>query len=155
MNDAMDVVAGDVWIRDGRIAAVGTAPPEASRDAVLDASGTVVLPGFIQTHLHLCQTLFRGKADDLPLLAWLRERIWPLEAAHDDRSLAAAARLAAAELQLGGTTAVLTMETVHGTNAVFDALGPTGLRAVVGKCLMDVADGAPASLHQDTGPAID
>ena len=51
---------------------------------------------------------------------------------------------------LGGTTTVLTMETVHGTDAVFDALVPTGLRAVVGKCLMDVARrraGAPVAVH--------
>ena len=54
-------------------------------------------------------------------------------------TLRAAARLAAAELLLGGTTTVLTMETVHGTDAVFDALVPTGLRAIVGKCLMNVA----------------
>ena len=55
-------------------------------------------------------------------------------------SLAASARLAAAELLLGGTTTVLTMETVHDTDAVFEALAPTGLRAVVGKCLMDAAE---------------
>jgi len=40
-----------------------------------------VLPGFVQTHVHLCQTLFRGLADDLVLLDWLRTRVWPLEAA--------------------------------------------------------------------------
>jgi cytosine/adenosine deaminase-related metal-dependent hydrolase len=97
MNDAMDVVPGDVWIQDGRIAAVGGAPPEARPATVIDAEGGLVLPGFIQTHLHLCQTLFRGAADDLPLLAWLQERIWPLEAAHDELTLAIAARLAAAE----------------------------------------------------------
>lgn len=155
MNDAMDVVQGDVWIRDGRIAAVGAAPPEAAGDAAIDGAGAVVLPGFIQTHIHLCQTLFRGMADDLPLLAWLRQRVWPLEAAHDDRTLRASARLAAAELLLGGTTTVLTMETVHGTDAVFDALGPTGIRAVVGKCLMDVRGDAPARLHQSARAALD
>src|SRR6187551_3292628 len=91
MNDAHDVVTGDVWIRDGRIASVGTAPSVVQADVEIDASGAVVLPGFIQTHIHLCQTLFRGLADDLPLLAWLRQRIWPLEAAHDEATLSAAA----------------------------------------------------------------
>ncbi len=62
------------------------------------------MPGLIQTHLHLCQTLFRGLADDLPLMDWLRTRVWPLEAAHTDASLRASARLAACELLLGGTT---------------------------------------------------
>ena len=154
LNDTLDIITGDVWIRDGRIAAVGAAP-NASGSPSLEAGGALVLPGFIQTHIHLCQTLFRGLADDLPLLAWLRQRIWPLEAAHDAHTLAIAARLAAAELQLGGTTSVLTMETVHDTDAVFEALVPTGMRAVVGKCLMNVGDGTPARLRQDTQAALD
>jgi cytosine/adenosine deaminase-related metal-dependent hydrolase len=155
MNDAMDVVSGDVWIDRGRIASVGTAPPEAAGATTIDAAGGLVLPGFVQTHIHLCQTLFRGMADDLPLLAWLRTRVWPLEAAHDAATLRAAAQLAAAELLVGGTTTVLTMETVHDTDAVFEALVPTGLRAVVGKCLMDVAGDAPARLVQDAASALD
>jgi cytosine/adenosine deaminase-related metal-dependent hydrolase len=155
MNDAMDVVEGDVWIEAGLISAVGAAPVEARPESVIDAGGAIVLPGFIQTHVHLCQTLFRGLADDRPLLAWLRERVWPLEAAHDARTLGASARLAAAELLLGGTTAVLTMETVHDTDAVFDALEPTGLRAVIGKCMMDVRGDAPPRLCQPAREAID
>jgi 5-methylthioadenosine/S-adenosylhomocysteine deaminase len=155
MNDAYDIVHGDVWMDDGRIVAIGRAPDDARPAATIDAEGGLVLPGFIQTHIHLCQTLFRGAADDLPLLAWLRERVWPLEAAHDAATLRAAARLAAAELLMGGTTSVLTMETVHDTHAVFEALAPTGLRAVVGKCLMDVRGEAPARLWQSVPDAID
>jgi 5-methylthioadenosine/S-adenosylhomocysteine deaminase len=155
MNDALEVIEGDLSIRDGRIAAVGAIDPDWHHDRTLDVGGAIVVPGFIQTHVHLCQTLFRGLADDLPLLAWLRERVWPLEAAHDPRSLAAATRLAAAELLLGGTTTALTMETVHDTDAVFEALAPTGLRAVVGKCLMDDADGAPSRLHEPAARGLD
>jgi len=159
MNDTWDVVTGDVWVVDGRIVRLG--PP--ARDGVdpshacdeIDATGAIVLPGFIQTHLHLCQTVFRGRADDLPLLAWLRTRVWPLEAAHDGRTLRAATRLAAGELQLGGTTTALTMETVHDTDAVFEALVPTGMRAIVGKCMMDVRGDAPARLHQTAQDALD
>jgi 5-methylthioadenosine/S-adenosylhomocysteine deaminase len=154
MNDARDVVRGDVWVRDGRIAAVGDVPPDARAESTIEAHGRILLPGFVQTHLHLCQTLFRGLADDLPLLDWLRRRVWPLEAAHNDRTLRTAARLAAAELLLGGTTCVLTMETVHGTDAVFEALVPTGLRATVGKCLMDVRGDAPARLYQPAAEGI-
>ncbi|HXT70796.1 MAG TPA: 5'-deoxyadenosine deaminase [Vicinamibacterales bacterium] len=158
MNDARDVVRGDLWIDGNRIVSVGAAPPGARATETvdtIDAAGGIVLPGFIQTHIHLCQTLFRGTADDRPLLAWLRQRIWPLEAAHTPPTLAAAARLAAAELMLGGTTTVLTMETVHDTDAVFEALVPTGLRAVVGKCLMDVRGEAPARLHQTWRDGLD
>ena len=68
MNDALEVIEGDVSIRDGRIAAVGAVDPAWRHDRVIDVGGALVLPGFIQTHVHLCQTLFRGLADDLPLL---------------------------------------------------------------------------------------
>ena len=157
LNDAHEIVHGDVGIIDGRIAFAGTVPPAhaATRfDQRVDAAGGILLPGFIQTHVHLCQTLFRTLADDRPLLDWLRHRVWPLEAAHDPATLRVSARLAAAELLKGGTTAVLTMETVHDTEAVFEALEPTGLRATVGKCLMDADALAPPRLHEDASPAI-
>lgn len=154
MNDRFDVVDGAVAIDDGRIVSVGP-EPDGRWDTIVDARGAYLLPGFIQTHVHLCQTLFRGLADDRPLLEWLRQRIWPLEAAHDAASLRASARLAAAELVLSGTTTVLTMETVHDTDAVFEALADTGLRAVVGKCMMDADGDAPARLRESTQAAID
>ena len=154
MNAARAVVDGDVWIQDGRIAAVGDVG-DLRADKVIDARGGYVLPGFIQTHVHLCQTLFRGYADDLALLDWLKQRIWPMEAAHTPASLAAGARLAAAELMLGGTTTVLTMETVHDTDAVFEALEPIGLRAVVGKCMMDADPAVPPRLLEQTRATID
>src|SRR5204863_6498064 len=75
MNDALDIVTGAVSVRDGRIQAVGS-EPDAHHDTVIDAGGAYLLPGFIQTHVHLCQTLFRSYADDLPLLEWLRTRVW-------------------------------------------------------------------------------
>ena len=90
----LDIVEGDVSIRDGRIAAIG-AELGGRTIASIDARGGYVLPGFIQTHIHLCQTLFRGYADDLPLMDWLRTRVWPMEAAHTPATLRAAARLAA------------------------------------------------------------
>lgn len=154
MNDAWDVVAGDVHVENGRILAVGSVG-EVRVDRVIDAGGGYLLPGFIQTHVHLCQTLFRGYADDLPLLDWLRQRIWPMEAAHTPRSLAVSARLAAAELLRGGTTSVLTMETVHDTDAVFEALAPTGLRAVIGKCMMDANAEVPVRLMESTRASLD
>jgi 5-methylthioadenosine/S-adenosylhomocysteine deaminase len=154
MNDAFDVVVGDVVIRDGRIASIGNADG-VTADRIIDAEGAYLLPGFIQTHIHLCQTLFRGYADDLALLDWLKTRVWPMEAAHNPKSLAAAAQQAASELLRSGTTTVLTMETVHDTDAVFDALEPMGLRAVVGKCMMDADTAVPARLLEETSRSID
>jgi 5-methylthioadenosine/S-adenosylhomocysteine deaminase len=154
MNDRLDIVPGSVSIRDGRIAGVGTLDAE-PHDRVIDAAEGLLLPGFVQTHVHLCQTLFRGLADDLPLMDWLRRRVWPLEAAHTPASLRSSAETAAAELLLSGTTAVLTMETVHDTDAVCEALVATGLRATVAKCMMDGRSEAPSRLHEDTARAID
>jgi 5-methylthioadenosine/S-adenosylhomocysteine deaminase len=154
MNDAFDVIEGDVVIRGGRIESIG-ASTAATADRIIDASGAYLLPGFIQTHIHLCQTLFRGYADDLALLDWLKTRIWPMEAAHNPKSLAAAAQQAASELLRSGTTTVLTMETVHDTDAVFEALEPMGLRAVVGKCMMDADSAVPSRLMEDTARSID
>jgi 5-methylthioadenosine/S-adenosylhomocysteine deaminase len=155
MSDRLDIVEGAVSVRDGRIVSVGAEPADQPHDTVIDAGGAWLLPGFVQTHVHLCQTLFRGFADDLPLLEWLRRRIWPLEAAHVPETLRASVRLAAAELLRSGTTTILTMETVHDTDAVFEALATVGLRATVGKCLMDADPGAPARLQEKALPALE
>ena len=154
MNDALDIVQGAVSVREGRIASVGDEPSE-SHDTIIDARGAYLLPGFIQTHVHLCQTLFRGYADDMPLLEWLRRRVWPMEAAHTPASLRASTRLAASELLLSGTTTALTMETVHDTDVVFEALDEMGLRAIVGKCMMDSDRQVPSRLQEKTRDSID
>src|SRR5439155_4908809 len=106
-------------------------------------------------NIHLCQTLFRGFADDLPLMDWLRKRVWPMEAAHTPDTLRAAARLATTELLLSGTTSVLTMETVHDTDAVFEAVAESGMRATIGKCMMDFDAQVPARLQEATRASID
>src|SRR5206468_7087758 len=122
-------------------------------DKVIDCSGLVVIPGLIQAHIHLCQTLFRGLADDLPLEQWLAKRVWPLGAAHTEESVYWSAMLGAAELLLGGTTAILDMETVRHTGAAFAALEAIGIRATAGKCLMD-APSAPSGLKETTEAAL-
>ena len=154
MNDAGAIVSGDITVRDGRIVAVGPSGP-GPFDSVIDAFGCLVLPGFVQTHVHLCQTLFRGYADDLALIDWLRRRIWPMEAAHTPASLRASARLAACELLASGTTTVLTMETVHDTDVVFETIAETGLRAVIGKCMMDADAAVPSRLLEPTRASIE
>lgn len=131
-----------VLVEDERIAAVGPRI-RARADVVINADGALLMPAFVQTHLHLCQTLFRGAAEDQPLLTWLNRYIWPLEAAHDEASIAASARLACAELIRGGTTTFLSMETVRHTDAVFEAVAASGLRGFIGHCLMDETGGYP------------
>ena len=154
MNDRFEIVEGDVSIKDGRIAAVAPNITEA-HTRTIDAHGGYILPGFVQTHIHLCQTLFRGFADDLPLMDWLRTRVWPMEAAHTPASLRSATRLATTELLSSGTTSVLTMETVHDTDVVFEAVAESGMRAVIGKCMMDFDAQVPSRLQEQTLASID
>ncbi|HEY0408611.1 MAG TPA: amidohydrolase family protein, partial [Pyrinomonadaceae bacterium] len=152
MDATQSVLDGDLLIRDGRIAAIGEAGVDA--DVVIDARDCAVLPGFVQTHIHLCQTLFRGAADDLALIDWLKKRVWPMEAAHTPESLRASARLGIAELIKGGTTCALTMETVNHTEAVFRVVEETGFRATVGKCMMDKGADVPAALREERGASV-
>ena len=152
--DANDsVVRGDLLIRDGRIAEIDE-KIGSDADETIDATGGVVLPGFVQTHIHLCQTLFRGAADDLALIDWLKKRVWPMEAAHTKESIRVSARLGIAELIKGGTTCALTMETVRHTEEVLRVVDESGFRATVGKCMMDKGDDVPRALHEETAASI-
>ena len=150
------VFEGDVFVENGRIGALGAGLTgrKYQRLEVIEARGRVLLPGFVQTHIHLCQTLFRGAADDLALINWLTKKIWPMEAAHTPDSIYASARLGVAELIRGGTTCALTMETVHHTEAVFAAVEESGFRATVGKCMMDKGEDVPAALREQTEGSI-
>ena len=146
--------AGDLLVEDGRIAALGpghTAPAGAAR---LDAAGALVLPGFVQAHVHVVQSLARGHADGLELLPWLLERILPYEATLGATDVAAAARLGIAELLTGGTTAALDMGTVHHQDEVFSAAAELGIRLASGKCHIDCGDGVPAQLLEDASASL-
>ena len=152
MDTRSSIVRGDLLIRDQRIADIGGTGHAA--DTVIDAGGCVVIPGCVQTHIHLCQTIFRGSADDLALIDWLKQRVWPMEAAHSPASIKASARLGIAELIKGGTTCALTMETVNHTGEVFKVVEESGFRATVGKCMMDKGDEVPSALHEQTENSI-
>lgn len=155
MDALRTVLDADVLIDGaGRIAALADPRTRTPAERDIDISGQVVVPGLIQAHLHLCQTLFRGMAEEQRLLGWLRERIWPLEAAHDPASLRASARLGLAELLLSGTTAILDMGTVHHTDALFEAAAESGIRYTGGKALMDAGDGVPQALLEPTAVAL-
>jgi len=153
MDPANTIVRGDLLIAGGRISGVGGSGQNA--DTVIDADGCAVIPGFVQTHIHLCQTIFRGAADDLALIDWLKQRVWPMEAAHSASSIKASARLGVAELIKGGTTCALTMETVNHTAEVFKVVEESGFRATVGKCMMDKGDEVPRALQEQTASSIE
>jgi cytosine/adenosine deaminase-related metal-dependent hydrolase len=158
MNERGEVIRGDLLVEGDRIAAVGSdlrADLRQTPDRVYDLHGDLLIPGLIQTHVHLCQTLFRGQADDLELLDWLRTRIWPLEGGHDPESLYDSALLGIGELFLGGTTTIVDMETVHHTEYAFQAILDTGIRALSGKVMMDdPGGGAPPSLQETSEDSL-
>ena len=152
MDGRNSIVRGNLLVRDQRIVEIGGTGQTA--DTVIDAAGCAVIPGFVQTHIHLCQTIFRGAADDLTLIDWLKQRVWPMEAAHSAASIRASARLGIAELIKGGTTCALTMETVNHTAEVFKVVEESGFRATVGKCMMDKGDEVPRALQEQTSNSI-
>ncbi len=133
-DEAGTIFDGDVAVSGDTIVAMGAGLHGFEE---VDCAGRWLLPGFVQTHIHLVQTLFRGLADDLVLLDWLRTRIWPLERAHDVDSTATSARLGVDELLGGGTTTILDMATVDHTDAVFEVAAAAGLRLFCGKAQMD------------------
>jgi len=94
---------------DGVIAAIrdeGADPPMAPWEGIdrLDGRGCLVAPGLINAHTHAAMTLFRGRADDLPLMEWLENHIWPYEAVMTEDEIYAGARLGILEMVRNGTT---------------------------------------------------
>ncbi len=140
---------GDVAIRDGRIASVGGTATISDDAVILDARGAVVLPGFVQGHVHVVQSLLRHQADGLELLDWLHRRTWPYEAALDGDGVETAAELGIAELLCGGTTTALDFGTTHDHGRVFAAAQRLGIRLVSGKTHMDTGVDVPAELLED------
>jgi len=130
------VAESDVTVdRDtGTILAVGAetagGEPSGSADETLDATGSLVIPGLVNAHTHAAMTLLRGYADDKPLDAWLREDIWPAEAALTDDDIEAGAALGALEMIRSGTTAFADM--YFAMDRVADVVDRAGLRARLG-----------------------
>ncbi|KAF0152780.1 MAG: Cytosine deaminase-like protein [Ignavibacteria bacterium] len=104
---------------------------------VLNYQNYVLIPGFVQTHIHLCQTLFRGFADDLELLDWLQKRIFPFENSHNKNSLRISVQLGINDLLAGGTTTLLDMGTLRHQEVIFEELIYSGMRAFAGNCMID------------------
>lgn len=155
MNKQEEILYGDIRIKDSLIVEIGSGLQPQDGERVIEAKNRTVIPGFVQTHIHLCQTLFRGKADDLELMDWLRKRIWPLEAAHDEESLYYSAMLGIGELISSGTTTIVDMETVNHTDYALQAIAKSGIRALSGKVMMDQKnDEVPAALQEETAASL-
>ena len=132
---------GAIAIADGRIAAVGLAEDlleHAPTGQVVNAGGCLILPGLVNTHSHLAMTLLRGLADDLPLMEWLENHIWPAEKNHMNReAVRLGTELAVAEQLLAGVTT--TTDMYFFGNEVAAVLAEAGMRGVIAESLIDFA----------------
>ncbi len=135
--DGRIIKNGSVAVVGDTITAVGPAAEIASlpAKATIDAAGGIIMPGLVNTHTHAAMTLFRGLADDLPLMDWLNDHIFPAEALLDPNKVHTGTLLACAEMILSGTTCFCDMYLFE--DAVARAAKAAGMRAVVGEVLYD------------------
>ncbi len=132
-NHAVEIVDGKIE----NIVPSGNIDKSRYDGEVLDYSSYTLIPGFIQTHVHLCQSLFRGLADDMELLDWLQKRIFVYENAHTQDSLRQSVRIGLIDILTGGTTTILDMGTLHYQEVIFEELVTSGIRAFAGGCMID------------------
>ena len=132
-----EIINGAVAIDKDTITAVGPADKFGawSVSEVIDAHDGIIMPGLINSHTHAAMTCFRGLADDLPLMTWLNDHIFPAEAKLDDQKVYSGTLLACAEMIMSGTTCFCDMYLFE--NAVARAAKDAGMRAVVGEVLYD------------------
>lgn len=134
---------GSVGISGGRIAFVSADPAEADRFEakaggelrVIDGRGKLAMPGLVNTHNHISMTLLRSYADDLPLMTWLNDHVWPFEARMTRDDIRVGAELGMAEMLLGGTTTSADMYWLD--EAVGEAAERAGIRAVISTSILD------------------
>ncbi len=128
---------GFVAIAGDRIAAVGPAAEAGAWQAErrIDARGGLIMPGLVNAHTHAAMTCFRGLADDLPLMTWLNDHIFPAESRLKAEHVHLGTLLACAEMLLSGTTCFCDMYLFE--DAVAEAAHAAGMRAVVGEVLYD------------------
>ncbi|WP_347487851.1 amidohydrolase [Desulfoscipio sp. XC116] len=135
MNGEGDVVHdGEIAVRNDVIYHVGpsgSTPADFSPERVLEYPHMVAMPGFVNCHTHAAMTLFRGYADDMPLMQWLNEKIWPLEAYLTPDDIHRGTLLCCAEMIRGGTTAFADMYDAMGR--VARAVDESGMRAALSR----------------------
>src|SRR3954451_13673858 len=142
VNATLDGVRTRLRTEDGVIAKLGPRIRPRKGDEVIDAEGMALVPGMVNGHTHAAMTLFRGHGDDLPLMRWLQEVIWPVEARIDDEDVYWGTRLACVEMIRTGTVRFWDMywHPAATARAVEDA----GIRATVSAPLFDMGDAAGA-----------
>lgn len=152
MNQSRQVfVGGDILIEGSKIIDIGSVPDEKIKpDAeIVDATGKLILPGLVNTHVHLSQQLARGLGDDVDLLTWLHERIWPYESNMDLEDSYISSLACCLELVRSGVTAFAEAggQEVDGMGR---AVEEVGLRGILTRSAMDCGEGLPEKWNEST-----
>ena len=137
---------------DGEIAALGPEVAPVPGDETIDAAGAPLVPPLVNGHTHAAMTLFRGYGGDLPLMRWLQEKVWPVEARLDAEDVYWGTRLACAEMIRTGTSRFWDM--YWHPDATARAVCDAGLRATIGGPLFD-ADGRTAEMQEASQRNLD
>ncbi len=143
INDGEIAIAGDRIISVG---ARGSAPEYFKDKRIIDGSGMVAMPGFINCHTHAAMTLMRGYADDMPLMKWLNEKIWPLEAKLQPEDFYWGTMLCTLEMIKSGTTTFADMYFEMGQ--VARAVEKSGMRACLSRGMIGVAPNAQEAIDE-------
>ena len=138
LNPAGEVITGDIGIENGKILFCGARPAGWQPTETIDCRNSFTTPGFINAHTHAAMTLFRSYADDMALLDWLQQKIWPAEANLTAEDVYWGTQLAIAEMLASGTTAFADM--YFFMDQVAKACQETGMRASLSRGLIE-ADG--------------
>ncbi|MEW6661258.1 MAG: amidohydrolase [Bacillota bacterium] len=142
--------AGDIAVEGSTIISVGppgTKPAGWEADQEISARGMVAMPGFVNAHTHAAMTLLRGYADDLPLMQWLEQKIWPLESRLESDDVYWAAMLCIIEMIRGGTTTFADM--YFWMDRVAEAVAESGIRANLSRGLIGVQANGDEALRDN------
>ena len=140
INATIDGERMRMRVEDGTIAKIGPRIRPRDGDEVIDANGMAIVPGLVNGHTHAAMTLFRGHGDDLPLMRWLQEVIWPVEARLEDEDVYWGTRLACLEMIRTGTVRFWDM--YWHPSATARAVEDAGIRATLAGPLFDIGDAA-------------
>ncbi|KAH7570536.1 hypothetical protein JRO89_XS05G0129000 [Xanthoceras sorbifolium] len=140
---------GAVFIEHDRIRAVGQSADILQQflllaHQIVDLQGQILLPGFVNTHVHSSQQLARGIADDVDLMTWLHDRIWPYESNMTEEDSYISTLLCGIELIHSGVTCFAEAGGQHVTGMA-RAVELLGLRACLVESIMDSGEGLPVS----------
>lgn len=152
MNEKREIFKnGSILIEDNKIISVGKVSEELIKNnvEVYDAKNKIIIPGLVNTHVHLSQQLGRGIADDVDLLTWLRERVWPYESSFDYEDSLISSKACCIEMIKSGVTTFLESGGQY-VEAMVEAVGETGMRAALAKSVMDEGVGLPENWNKST-----